>query len=233
MKIKLLTLASVAALGMGVSLAGGVAQHKSVRHHVSGVFAGVNVGMTYSAMLDRSAKEWAVADGDTYDADTFTFTNSKTPWAFGASGVLGYQVDHHWAAEFGYNWHQDQKAEYYNASKTDYYKLKKHSYYFAVKGMLPLDHEFSAYMLAGVAHTDEKLKETYSDSTAPSEVKDTFWSPMAGLGISYDMGDGFHLNLQYEFIGGLTQTDLTDVEHTVLGDSTQSVTIGVDYLFDM
>lgn len=233
MKIKLLTLASVAAMGMSVSLAGGpVAHQNSTRHHVSGVIVGVDAGMVYSATLDRTAQEWAVADGDTY-ASTFTFSKSHAPWTFGLGGILGYQIDHHWALEFGYDWHQKQKAQYYNTTLTDYYTLKSHNYYFAVKGMLPIDHEFSAYLLAGVARTSEKLRETYSTGATPTELKENFWSPMAGVGVSYDMGDGFHLNLQYEFVGGLTQTNLTDVEHTVLGDSTQAITIGVDYLFDM
>ena len=61
-KLALLGVASVATLGMGVSLAGGPAHHQS--HHDSGLYAGFDFGAKYNTTLDKTVAEWDLVDDD-------------------------------------------------------------------------------------------------------------------------------------------------------------------------
>lgn len=235
-KLALLGVASVATLGMSVSLAGGPAHHgmnhQGMNHHDAGFYVGVDLGATYNTTLDKTAAEWAIVDGDTWTS-SFTFTNKRAPWGFSYGGTIGYQIDGRWSVELAFDQDQDQKATYYNTSKYDYYTYKHHTAHIGLKRSFHLDHDLQGFMTIGVAHTQEKLKETYSTGTNPADLKDNFWSPMAAAGVAYDLNNGLDLTFQYAFVMGHASANFTTLEHAVLGENTQRISVGLDYHFDM
>ena len=230
-RVAVLSLAGLAMLGTAVSLAGSPAA--APVKQVYGVFIGMVVGTVYNTALDKTAREWAVVEGQTYTS-SFVFNNKKkTPWGWSASGLVGYQFNNHWAVQAGYIWDQRQKAEFYNGALTDYYKFDQYHWYLAFKGLLPLTHRFSAFMLAGFARTRQKLRESKSTGVFATDLKYNFWSPVGAIGLSYRISHGFSTNIQYMYIMGRNELPLANSEHVVMGASTQRLTVGLNYLFTL
>lgn len=247
-RIALLGLASVATLGMSISMAGGPAACAPAAQ-MSGIYIGVDVGAFYNATYSFDA---SIANGTrniTIGAATITSASSSStsnvPWGWTASGLIGYQFDNNWALQFGYIWNQTQKLNIDNVSTTHNggiisvttedatFKMESYNLYLAVKGMLPLWDDFSAYMMIGPAWTHLKQKVSYATTTgANHSTSDDFWSPVGAVGVAWNIDEAFSVNLQYMYI-------LSDFNTSGLNDlrtayrSTQRVTVGANYLFAM
>lgn len=230
-KLALVGVASMAIMGASISIAGGPANQMPVADDPSGIYIGVDAGAIYNSTLDKTVREWAVVDGDTY-ANGFTFNGKKhTPWGWTVSGLVGYQFNHNWALQVGYIWAQTQKANYYNNTKTDYYKFKQYHWYAGLKGMLPLMGQLSGYMMVGAAYNHQTLDEEYSTGATATDLKYSYWSPLGAVGVAYNLTQNLGLNVQYMYIMGKTTLPLDTVEHAIMGASSQRITLGVNYLF--
>lgn len=243
-KLALLGVASVAALGMSISVAGGPATCAPAAD-LSGVYVGVNLGAMYNNSLKFDTTSVSsttpIKVGNVYFTSVSGATFKQSPWTWTVDALVGYQFNNNWALQFGYIWNQEQKfsgtAQGVNAS-TGFssqgisLKLQSYNLYLALRGTLPLTEDFGAYMLVGPAWTHLSLKADFSGSATDTKRTDSFWSPMAGLGVSWHVADGFGLNLQYTYI----LSDLgTGAANSLRGyyRGTQRITIGADYLFAM
>jgi opacity protein-like surface antigen len=237
-KLALLGMASVATLGMSISIAGGPATSVPVAD-VSGVYVGVDVGAFYNDTPETLINDHATL--------TVKRSEKHAPWGWTASGLVGYQFDQNWALQLGYIWNQSQTFEQASTSSITTgiaEKLSSYNWYLAAKGILPLVDAFSAYMLAGAAYTHVEAKITSSGAThvigtSPTYVtnnKGSWWSPMGALGVSYNFDQSFSMNVQFMYImNKLSSTTGTSGAGYLKREyrGTERLTLGANYLFAM
>ena len=219
-KLALLGLASVATLGVSISMAGGPAACAPAAD-VSGVYVGADVGAVYNTELDIPS------------AVLGNVGSKHTPWGWTASGLVGYQYNNNLALQFGYIWYQEQKL---NLSSTANIKFNHYNLYLGVKGMLPLMDQFSVYMMAGPAYSHSTAKAHGQTVDGMTSLKGSTWVPMGALGVSYAMDENLKLNLEYMFLFGDTRSaqSNTNSDNQLVGDAnTQRLTVGATYLFAM
>lgn len=245
-KIALLGLASVATLGMSISMAGGPAACAPAAQ-VSGVYVGADVGARYDSTYNFDdgtvGTVSRLALGNVNISAARDVSRTHVPWGWTASGLIGYQFNNNWALQFGYIWEQDSKISMiangtkFNGSTGPTFsesrvKLKLQSYnlYVALKGMLPLWDDFSAYMLVGPAWTHLKQTGTFTNTALNYSETGSYWSPLGALGVAWNLDDAFSVNVQYTYImGDMTGNDNRTIDGNHQG--TQRITLGANYLF--
>lgn len=248
-KIALLGAASVAALGMSVSFAGGPANCMPAAD-VSGIYVGVDGGAVYDSTMkldEGTATSTTPVSLGVVTVETFTSKKLKNgPWGWTFGAHVGYQVNNNWGVEVGYIWNQKQKltgdfggyivkgeviTQITKQAAT--IKFNTYSWYAALRGMLPVFDNFSAYMLVGPAWTHVTQEVTFATATAQNtKVNKNYWTPMGAVGVSWHVADGLAVNLQYMYlVGDLAANKAGHLDG--LHDGSQRMTIGVDYLFGM
>jgi opacity protein-like surface antigen len=225
-KVALLGLASVATLGVSLSMAGGPAACAPAAD-VSGVYVGVDLGTVYNTEFDLTRVEGTITAID---------HTKQTPWGFTASGIVGYQYNNNWALQFGYIWYKDQELILVTPSILEG-KFSHYNLYLGVKGMLPIIDQISAYMMIGPAYSHASIKNSGSLAGIANKGRGTNWVPMGALGLSYRMDESFNLNLEYMFLFGDTrsvQAQADESSNRLIADAnTQRITVGATYLFAM
>lgn len=240
-KLALLGVASMATLGMSISMAGGPATCDAAPE-MSGVYVGVNAGGTYNNSMKFDVAGVSSTTPIVVLGHTITSISnarySNAPWGWTADALIGYQFNNNWALQFGYIWNQEQKlsasmdTHRVSAAENVTLKMKSYNFYLALRGMLPLWDDLAAYMMVGPAWTHLQLKADYTTASADSTESNSYWSPMAAVGLSWHVADGFTVNLQYMYLMG----DLaTSKANSLRGQDrgTQRVTLGFGYLFAM
>jgi opacity protein-like surface antigen len=244
-KLALLGVASMAALGMSISMAGGPATCAPAAD-VSGVYVGVNVGGNYDNSLKFSTAGLSSTAPFQFHSALISAVSGASykaaPWGWTLDAAIGYQFNNNWALQFGYIWNQEQKMNatvtaqvgaLAPATEASTLKLQTYSLYLALRGMLPLWDDFSAYMMVGPAWTHLKASATFAATTGANfSETDSYWSPMAAVGVSWNVADSMAVNLQYMY----TMADFaTKSTNTMKGfhKGTQRVTVGLGYLFAM
>jgi len=244
-KLALLGLASVATLGMSISMAGGPAAC-APEAQVSGVYVGVNVGAMYDNTLDFDRGNLNANSPWNFGPVTVTgatgYSKSSVPWAWTIDALVGYQFNNNWALQFGYIWNQRQNMTIEGATGfsvitaftgTATIRLQTYNLYLGLKGMLPLWNDFGAYMMVGPAWTRMRLQYGFSTASGRNGAStQSYWSPMGALGVSWNAGNNFSVNLQYMYImGDLATNDSRSLDGDHRG--AQRITVGANYLFAM
>ena len=232
MTVKKLALLGVASLVSFGAIAGGPAACAPAAQ-VSGIYVGVDAGASHNPTLD--VNENNASNGLPFTTLT-AVSHKHTPWAWTVSGLVGYQYDNNWSLEFGYIWNQKQSLSFTGTivPVTDTslddgtLKLKSYNLYLAAKGTLPLTDQFSAYMLVGPAYTHLNWKVTNATTTSYSKT-DSFFSPMAALGVSYAMDECLSFNMQYMFIADDSSNNSDSIGSTY--STTQRISVGANYMF--
>lgn len=239
-KLALLGVASVATLGMGISIAGGPATCAPAAQ-VSGVYAGVNVGGSYDNSMKFEVS--SVSSTTPVRVGGFSITSitganySHAPWGWTIDALVGYQFNNNWALQLGYIWNQQQKLSATlddnntSSAQAATYDSKTYNLYLGIRGMLPLCDNFNAYMMVGPAWTHLKLKADYA-SAADVSASDSYWSPMGALGVTWHIDSGFSVDLQYMYI---MSDPAVQSANSLKGfhRGVQRVTVGAAYLFAM
>ena len=242
MSVKKLALLGVASLVSFGAIAGAPAAQ------MSGIYVGVDVGASHNETLDLSSEQAGhILNHGVHKATVTSVSTKNTPLSWAFSALMGYQFNSTWSLQFGYLWDQEQKlnvvgsfSRFHQHSGTTTtwnndgdISLKAYNLYLAMKIAVPLSDQFNAYVLAGPAYSH--LKWTFTDAgkkaVADESEKDSYYSPMAAVGVSYAMCDSVSFNAQYMFIAADMHPNHDSLQgfHT----STQRFTVGANYLFAM
>lgn len=158
---------------------------------------------------------------------------------------VGYQVDCHWAAEAGWSGFTDPKA-YGSAITTDpdapvsgdgltnftgsvhaNQWLQTNAVDLVIKGSLPLQNNFSAYVKLGAAYLMVRKEQnlTYTDAAgtvqSSNNTNQNRWLPTYGLGLAYEFMPNVSADLAWNRIQKVSDGS---TDH-----STDQITVGLAY----
>ena len=174
----------------------------------------------------------------------------NTDWDQGRIGGqvgldVGYRFWKYLAGEVGYFWMQEQKTTF---NKTTTYvttsfakggniSFKSWAIYMAARANFEVALDWDVYAKLGVAYlrTDVDYRP---NSSAAQEGSGSLWSPLFGVGISYEFSKNWSLGLDYAiFIGNTADNDpffsnkLTS--SSVHVPPLQRVTVNIGYSFEL
>lgn len=144
---------------------------------------------------------------------------------------VGYQFNKYLAAEAGYLHVGEQKASYNGVNTGITQTMQIGGFDVAGKGIIPINDQFSAFAKAGAVDLYQTQKVSVP-GTNLAKTTGNAWTPLVGLGVSYNVNSNAAIDLQDVYTVRTSYTKTIDgVAGTVFLPSTNSVLAGVSYKF--